>query len=192
MLMQKLSGISGWKKALGAAIALVACEPFSPGPYGTCEDLRCSEKEYRLYLHEALPNYSGPDTTAGAFQLGQLPVTVSIDEDRTQSAGVVLSRPGCAYALSCMGCGDGFLPDSIHFTTAVMTPGGDTLPARYNFATQPLPAGFSGGLRGWLKIDSLVRFRDANFEIRFYGKIDSVPKSASRSVHIVHSSLLFP
>ena len=174
-------------KLLGTALVLVACEPGFP--FQECGDDHCDKLTYQLIPRNG-SSYESLDNSSGAYLMVALPLSITVTEAQS---GTTAFRPspggrGLAYA-SCLSCGSMFNADSILFSTDMVTLGGDTLKAGYNFAVGSLPAGFQGG-DGGLRIDSLLGFRDSVFEVRFHGTISGAQKSASATFKVPPSLLL--
>jgi hypothetical protein len=178
-----------WKKVLGMAAFLVACEPLNP--LGTCGDFEipCSERNYGLRFDDGaesrLQDYTYTvDTASFSLRLDELP--------SPSSALFRAGGGGCAFALSCESCTGNFTADSIYFSTDIVSANGDTLRAGYNFAILPLPTGFRGSSGSWFAVDSLTGFRDSLFEVRFVGTTYWEQASASATFRITNPALLLP
>jgi hypothetical protein len=176
-------------KAFGTALALMACEPLNP--LGTCGNPNppCDQRAYSLTSRAGSYNRQ-PASTPGIVDY--LPLSIFFREDRPVTLAFSSGGGGRAYALSCAGCEDTFRADSILFSTDLVTAGGDTLKAGFNFATDSLPAGIRGYSRNWLDIDSLSGFRDSVFEVRFYGKVNGAPRSDSLTLTVQNRDFLLP
>jgi len=115
----------------------------------------------------------------------------SVNLSASLPAAAALTK-GAKTSLSCAGCADYFEPDSVYFTTAIVTQAGDTLPARYNFVADPKPAGFKFFNSSWIGVDSVRGFRDSVFNVRFVGKVEGIEKSATLTLRITNPALLLP
>ncbi len=168
------------------ALLLAACDtPLDE----TCSDAfepPCSARAYSLSLSTGeFPQQPHSDSNlvdAPGFSVSLQPSRDAL----TKSAKTVKA------ALSCGGCEFYFRPDSVYFTTDILTQTGDTLPAGHNFVNQDVPAGFKFFNTNWIGVDSIQGFRDSVFEVRFVGKVDQVVKSATLTLHITNSALLIP
>jgi hypothetical protein len=179
----------GWKKALGMAAFLVACDPVIP-TWGRCEVPVCSAVEYRLDLSGGLAS-----ATEDYYQIMWPGFSVRVSGDyRPQSLACRGGGRGMAYATSCMPCtGPGLTIDSLVISTDILLVTGDTLKAGHNFATGVDLPGLQGS--GWdllFDAENPVRFRDSVFSIRFTGYADSLPKTDTRTIIILNPDLLFP
>jgi hypothetical protein len=178
---------NGWPKALGAALLLIACEPFIPG--GNCDDIpACSALDYRLNLT------GGLESTTGDYQIMWPGVSVRISGDSPPQSLACQGGRGVAYAMSCAPCsGPGLTIDSLVISTDILLVTGDTLKAGHNFATGVALPGLQGSGGNLLfDAENPVRFRDSVFSIRFTGHADSLPKADTRTIIIRNPDLLYP
>jgi hypothetical protein len=185
----------GWKKALGLALFLVACDPFVP-TIGGCGNLpACSSMNYGLEIRTS--SYDGimPELVTGAYPIDSLGFRLFVEFHGSGAVACPRSgRPGFAYATSCAPCSGKYLTvDSLYFTTDILLMGGDTLKAGYNFAEGSDVVGISGGGSSMLvRAGFPTRFRDSIFEVRFTGFADTVQKTGSITLQIRNPALLIP
>jgi hypothetical protein len=185
----------GWKKVLGLAAFLVACDPFVPTT-GYCGDLpACSSLDYAFQVKSS-NDYIMPDSVTGAYPIESLGFRLDVQEifDTVAIACHGSPRSGIAYASSCFPCqGKYFMVDSLYFTTDILLYTGDTLRAGYNLAKGSDPVGISvGGRSVTLRSAFPTRFRNSIFEVRFAGYADTVQKTGSITLHITNPALLIP
>lgn len=165
---------------------LMACDPSDPPDSEACPSIaaKCAPWLYSLVLYDGrwlhLRDETGRiDSTSFSikFRLSQTQATALTKVSKT--------------TLDCAGCEEYFRPDSIYFTTEIVTADQDTLPAGYNFSTQPIPEGILE-LDDQLVVNAVRGFRDSVFQVHFIGKINEVRKSASATLHIQNPALLLP
>jgi hypothetical protein len=172
--------------ALGLAASLIACKPFQPWT-GRCPEIDppCSQRQHSLFLFNG--TWAGQYSESNSVDSLQF----SINLFSLSSTATALAKTS-KTTLSCIGCEYSFEPDSVYFTTAIVTQSGDTLPARYNFVTEAKPVGIKFFNSGWIGVDSIQGFRDSVFEVHFIGMVEGIPKSASMSLRITNPALLIP
>jgi hypothetical protein len=185
-----------WKKALGLAVFLVACDPLVPTP-PSCGDLpACSTMDYEFDFRTSSYHSITPDSVTGAYPIDSLGFRLYVE--MLYSPGTLAcpgsGRPGFAYAFDCAYCSGKYLAvDSLYLTTDILLVTGDTLRAGYNFAKGSDPIGFSGGVYSLsVRKELPTRFRDSIFEVRFAGYADTVQKTGSITLHITNPTLLIP
>jgi hypothetical protein len=188
----------GWKKALGMAAFLVACDPLTPGiPTGTCGNVpACSAFDFTIHVGPPLSADDRPDTATTPYLIPRLGFYVRVEQNFAASplACPAVGRNGLAHAMTCAPCtGQMVQIDSIYFTSDILLTGGDTLKSGYNFARDTTPAGFSYSALGLIVLpDFDTRFRDSLFEFRYSASNDSVRKSGSVTLRITNPDLLYP
>ncbi len=175
-----------WLKVLCVSVFLVACEPFNPYG-GKCPaiDPPCSQRNYSLHLL----NGSWPYSSEESNRVDSLRFSVNFLSTSTSATALAKSAK---TTLSCVSCEGYFVPDSVYFTTEIVTKTGDILPKGYNFVAQTAPAGISFYNSAWIGVDSIMGFLDSVFQVRFVGTVEGVSKSASLTIHIAHPSLIVP
>lgn len=188
----------GWKKALGLAALFVACEPMTPSVATVnCDNLpACSALDYGFYIESKAFAEQALQDSLGAVLIDSPGFRILVTE-RFASTPVACpqsGRSGYAFASSCLPCkGEALRLDSLYFTTDIgaVAVAGNTLPAGYNFAADPLPPGFLRFASGFQIMNGFpIKFRDSIFEIRFTGFADSAKKFGAITVRITNPALL--